>query len=207
MEPVHIQMNANNKKISVINTRHTQLDSLDYEVNVVDFNMKKVWSRTGTMNVSADRYTELFTIPEGLNLTPVYFVKLSLKKRDGVVFSDNTYWLSSSGKPDFSELSKLEPVALDVTAHIDEKGKELQVTVKIKNNTGKLSFFNRLIISRGENGEEVLPTFWDSNFIILFPGEEKILKAVIENEDLHGADPYLSIDGNAKVKPVLLKNK
>lgn len=207
MEPVHIQMNANNKKISVINTRHTQLDSLVYEVNVVDFNMKKVWSRTGTMNVSADRYSELFTIPEGLNLTPVYFVKLSLKKRDGVVLSDNTYWLSSSEKPDFSELSKLEPVALDVTAHIDEKGKELQVTVKIKNNTGKLSFFNRLIISRGENGEEVLPTFWDSNFIILFPGEEKILKAVIENEDLHGADPYLSIDGNAKVKPVLLKNK
>jgi exo-1,4-beta-D-glucosaminidase len=169
--------------------------------------MKKAWSRTGIINIGADIYTELFRIPEGLNLTPVYFVKLSLLSKTGKVLSENTYWLSSSGKPDFSKLSELEPVALDVTAFKDEKAKELQVEVKLKNNTGKLSFFNRLVISRGENGEEVLPTFWDSNFLILFPGEEKTVKAIIETEDLQGADPYLSIDGNAKVKPVLLKNK
>jgi hypothetical protein len=53
----------------------------------------------------------------------------------------------------------------------------------------------------------VLPTFWDSNFIILFPGESKTVNATIETEDLHGAIPYLSIDGNSKVKPILMKNK
>jgi exo-1,4-beta-D-glucosaminidase len=78
--------------------------------------------------------------------------------------------------------------------------------VNLKNNSDKLSFFNRLVITGGENGEEVLPTFWDSNFIILFPGEEKTVRATIETEDLHGADPYLSIDGNNEVKPVPLKN-
>ena len=66
--------------------------------------MKNVWSRTGTINIGADMYTELFTIPEGLQLTPSYFVKLSLKNKYGVLLSENTYWLSSSEKPDYSEL-------------------------------------------------------------------------------------------------------
>jgi beta-galactosidase/beta-glucuronidase len=207
MEPVHIQMNANSHNISVINTRHIKLDSLVYNADVVDFNMKKAWSGTGKINMGADMYKEILSIPKGLNLTPVYFVHLSLRSNRGIVLSENTYWLSSAGKPDFSALSKLEPVALDVNAFKIERGNELHVSVKLKNNTGKLSFFNRLVINKGETGEEVLPTFWDSNFIILFPGEEKTVNATIETEDLKGAVPYLSIDGNTKVKPILLKNK
>src|SRR5664280_151758 len=86
-------------------------------------------------------------------------------------------------------------------------GKECHITVMLKNTTGKLSFFNRFVITRGEKGGKVLPTFWDTNFIILFPGEAKTVNATIETEDLQGADPYLSIDGNNKVKPILMKNK
>jgi hypothetical protein len=53
-----------------------------------------------------------------------------------------------------------------------------------------------------------LPTFWDSNFITLFPGEEKTVRATIVKEDLHEATPYISIDGNSKVEPkYLLDNK
>jgi hypothetical protein len=58
------------------------------------------------------------------------------------------------------------------------------------------------VITEGEKGEEVLPTFWDSNFIILFPGEEKTVKATMSIEDLHGAMPYLTIEGNNKVKQI-----
>ena len=79
--------------------------------------------------------------------------------------------------------------------------------MKLSNHTGKLSFFNRLVITGGESGEEILPTFWDSNFITLFPGEEKTVMATIETVDLHGAVPYLSIDGNKVVKPMILEDK
>jgi hypothetical protein len=77
--------------------------------------------------------------------------------------------------------------------------------VHLKNNSNKLSFFNRVIFNAGENGEEVLPTFWDSNFIILFPGEEKTVNATFAKEDLHGALPYLTIDGTRKMKPIGIK--
>lgn len=207
MEPVHIQMNANNYMISVINTRHVNLDSLLVHVEVVDFNMKTVAFRSEIVSVGADMYKEIFSIPQVSHITPVYFVKLELKKKDGTLLSGNTYWLSSESKPDFSSLSNLEPVALEMTAGKEVKDKEYYITVKLSNHTGKLSFFNRLVITRGASGEEVLPTFWDSNFITLFPGEEKTIKAVIAEKDLHGEMPYIYIENNDKVEPGSLSEK
>jgi exo-1,4-beta-D-glucosaminidase len=169
--------------------------------------MKTAWFRSQPVDIGADMYSELFTIPSSLKLTPVYFVRLELKGKDGSLLSENTYWLSSLAKPDYSDLANLDPVALELSGYKEDAGKECHITVMLKNTTGKLSFFNRLVITRGEKGEEVLPTFWDSNFIILFPGEEKTIKATIETEDLRGADPCLSIDGNSKVKPIVMKNK
>jgi hypothetical protein len=201
MEPVHIQMNANSHTISLINTRHIRLDSLQLLAEVVDFNMKKVWFRSESVDIGPDMYRELFTIPEQLQLTPVYFVKLELKRNDGSLLSENIYWLSSTHKPDFSTLANLEPVAIDMSAVKEERGKEFHITVKLANHTRNLSFFNRLVITKGEKGEEVLPVFWDSNFITLFPGEEKTVKATISKEDLHGTTPYISLDGNPKVQP------
>lgn len=207
MEPVHIQMNANKPVVSAINRRHVALDSLAVDVRVVDFNMKTVWMKSESLNIGADMFKELFEIPHGLKLTPVYFVKLGLKEKDGTMLSENVYWLSTGALPDYSGLSDLEPVPVEMTANKEVDGKENHITVKLANNTGKLAFFNRLVITKGKGGEEVLPTFWDSNFIILFPGEEKTVKATIETEDLHGEEPYLSIDGNKTVIPVLLTNK
>jgi hypothetical protein len=207
MEPVHIQMNANKPIISVINRRHIDLDSITVDARVVDFNMKTVWKRSESLNLGADMYKEIFEIPKVLNLTPVYFVKLGLKRKDGTFISENVYWLSSSAVTNYSDLANLEQVRPDMTATKELNGKEYHISVNLVNHTEKLSFFNRLVITKGEKGEEVLPTFWDSNFIILFPGEEKSVKAIIDIDDLHGADPYLSIDGNPKVKPIPLKNK
>jgi Exo-beta-D-glucosaminidase Ig-fold domain/Glycosyl hydrolases family 2, TIM barrel domain len=207
MEPVHIQMNANNNKISVINTLHKNLDSLVVSASVVDFNMKSVWTMENKFNIEADDYHELFSIPQGLPLTPVYFVKLKLCRKDGSLLSENLYWLSSSNPSDLSSLSKLEPVALEMEANKVDKGKEYQITIKLINHTGRLSFFNRLVILKGEKGEEVLPTFWDSNFVTLFPGEEKTMRAVITKEDLNGDVPYISIEGNDKVFPSIIQDK
>ena len=45
MEPVHIQMNADNHMVSVINTRHKSLDSLRASAVILDLNNNKIWSR------------------------------------------------------------------------------------------------------------------------------------------------------------------
>lgn len=205
MEPVHIQMNANNYMVSVINTLHKDIEGVLVKASIVDFNMKSVWSRTDTMNIGADQYLELFPIPHGIPLTPVYFVRLELVRRDSDLISENMYWLPSDGRTNLSLLADLEPAALDISARIELIDKEYHITVKLSNHTGKLSFFNRLMVTMGERGEEVLPTFWDTNFITLFPGEEKSANAVFAAEDLKGKSPYICIEGNKKVNPLYLK--
>jgi hypothetical protein len=202
MEPIHIQMNANTRAVSLVNTLHKNLNDLELTARVVDFNMKTVWTKKESVGIDADMYKELFSIPVKSDFTPVYFVNLQLKNHEGVLLSENTYWLSTSGKPDYSSLSDLEPVPLVMTAQKAQDEKECHVIVHLKNNTDKLSFFSRLVITAGENGEEVLPTFWDSNFIILFPGEEKTVNATFSKDDLNGATPYLMIDGNNKMNPI-----
>jgi hypothetical protein len=200
MEPVHIQLNANSFIVSVINTRHIDLDSLIINARIVDLNMTELWTRRDTVNFRADEYRELFPIPRTFSQIPIYFVKLELKRKDGSLLSENIYWLSSAKQPDFSLLSKLEDVALETTLFKEQDSNEYHLTVRLANHTGKISFFNRLIITRGEKGEEVLPTFWDTNFVTLFPGDEKTIRATITKEDLHGETPCFSIDGNTKVE-------
>lgn len=204
MEPIHIQMNAHDHKILVVNRKHNVLENVIVCAKVVDFDMNEVWSRSDTTTVGADRYQDFFSIPQGLSPTTVYFVKLELKDKSGNVLSGNTYWQSMKNTPDFTDLSKLEPVALNMSFYVENLGKEYRITVELVNPTSKLSFFNRLVITKGKNGDEVLPTFWDTNFITLFPGEKMTAMAAIAKEDLHGDFPYVSIDGNTKVKPICL---
>ena len=148
LEPIHIQMNANTRTISLINTKNRSMDSLTLVARIIDFSMKDVWSRSETVSIGPDMYKEFFEVPKNMPLTPVYFVKLELKNR-GTILSENTYWLSPLKIPDYTSLANLEPVQLEMSASQEIAGKECHITVKLKNNTGKLSFFNRLVITQG----------------------------------------------------------
>ena len=53
---------------------------------------------------------------------------------------------------------------------------------------------NRLMICKGEGGEEALPTIWSDNFVMLLPGEEKIRTARVAKSDLDGKEPFMVQD-------------
>jgi exo-1,4-beta-D-glucosaminidase len=53
---------------------------------------------------------------------------------------------------------------------------------------------NRLVVIKGKDGEEVLPAFWNDNFISLLPGEEKTLTVTMAKEDLNVKKPEIKID-------------
>jgi exo-1,4-beta-D-glucosaminidase len=53
-----------------------------------------------------------------------------------------------------------------------------------------------LAIIKNNNGEEVLPTFWEDNFITLLPSEERTLEARFAKEDLGDSAFSVVIDNN-----------
>ncbi len=194
LEPLHIQMNANDCMISVINTHSNPINNLKVKASIYDFNMNIKWEREEVINIKENCYSEIFRIPQLAKITPVYFVKLKLLDEKGEILSDNIYWQSSKTPPDYSDLLKLENVKLNLTYEVESADKECHVMVKIKNPTKKLSFMNRLAVIKKNNNEEVLPSFWSDNFISLFPGEEKTLEAKFAKKDLNGSAFTVVID-------------
>jgi len=192
-EPLHIQMNANDRKLSIINATHTPQHKITVEAKIIDYNMKETWSYVDTLSVEADSYKECTTIPKQVSGTPIYFVKLTLKDQHGVLLSDNLYWQCSQHE-DFSPLTALPKTRLTQTVTVTDQGKEMKWTIKLKNGTDRLSFFNRLSLCDETTKEEILPSFWSDNFISLFPGEEKTLTVFAAKEDLLHKQPVIRIE-------------
>ncbi|MDP4224377.1 MAG: glycoside hydrolase family 2 TIM barrel-domain containing protein [Bacteroidota bacterium] len=195
LEPLHIQLNENNYMVSVINTNHKEIKDLTASIRVLDYNMKVRWEKEVKFNIGESRYKELFKLPELHDLTPVYFVKLVLKDPDNRTLSDNFYWFSSrKDKNDLTDITRLQKIPLIIKGEVAYTGEEGIMKVIVKNPTDKLAFFNRLMITKGQGGDEVWPTFWSDNFFTLLPGEEKTLTARFAKQDLDGNEPVLQQD-------------
>ncbi len=194
LEPVHIQLNENDYTVSVINRKHAPQNHLTASVKVLDLNMNTLWEKDEKLDIGEDRYLELFKLPEIKNVPDVFLVKLVLTGRERKTISDNFYWFSTRKNADMHEIANLEKVNPDISSEVRKEGKEYIIKVAVRNLSGKLAFFNRLIITKGEGGEEILPAFWSDNFITLLPGEEKTLTARFSVEDAGDSQPVVAVD-------------
>ncbi len=194
LEPLHIQMNEHNRMVTVVNTMHRSHQELTADVRLYDFNMNIAWQKQQPLSIGEDRYQELFTIPQPDGITPVYFARLLLKDKNDKIVSENFYWLSADGKNDFRAITRIPKVNLQLTATSTIKDGDIIMKVKAKNPTNRLAFMHRLMITKGENGEEILPTFWTDNFLTIFPNEEREVTAIFACQDLGGASPVLKLD-------------
>lgn len=195
LEPLHIQLNENNFVVSVINTIHKEKKNLKASVTVLSNDLAVKWQKEESFSIGEDRYKELFKLPEISDLTPVYFVKLVLKDADNKIVSDNFYWFSSDkNKTDLRDISDLTRVNPDIRHELSYEGDEGVMKVTVKNSSGNLEFFTRFMITAGEGGDEVWPTFWTDNFLTLLPGEEETIVARFAKKDLNGKEPVLAID-------------
>ena len=63
------------------------------------------------------------------------------------------------------------------------------------NPTATLAFFVNPKILKQDSGDLVLPVFWEDNYFPLLPGEKRILKVELAEEDLGNSSPVLVLDG------------
>lgn len=196
LEPLHIQMNEHNRMVAVINTMHRSHEELTADVRLYDFNMNIVWQQQQPLSIGEDCYKELFMLPQPKEITPVYYARLLLKDGNGKVISENFYWLSADGKNDFRAITQMPKVDLQLTSTTTTKDNDIVMRIKVKNSTNRLAFMHRLMITKGDSEDEVLPTFWTDNFLTIFPGEEREVMATFARQDLEGATPVLKLDRN-----------
>ena len=96
---------------------------------------------------------------------------------------------------DLTALNKLPPVNLALQESVKHQGNNGSVQVTVRNPGKDLAFMVHLRLTRGKGGEDVVPIFWDDNYISLLPGESRQLTATYEVSALGGTTPVVEVDG------------
>ncbi len=214
-EPYHIQYSYDDQSVWVVNGSLRDLKGLRATARLLDFNLKERFSQTGTVDVAPDGKTEVLRIVPPRGLTRTYFLSLQLRDTSGKVLSRNFYWLSTQpdtrGKlgpdddrvfftepvstADMTALSSLPKISLTPSYSFTNNDGDTAGIVSLANRSGHLAFMVRLMVTKRAGGEEVLPSYWDDNYICLLPGEKRELKVAFATAELDGATPAVELAG------------
>jgi len=192
-EPVHIQLNLNNNKVTVLNRTYKQVPGLTARVDVYGLDSKKMFSENVNVTLEPTDVRETSSIDNILKEAKgISFVVLNLKNSSGKVISRNFYWISEDG--DYKPMNDMEKTNLNVTVLKHEKEKnDKKWIIQMTNNTSKIAFFIRPQLL--SPSEEILPSFWSESYFSLAPGESTTVSVTCPSASLVNSDPVLKVSG------------
>jgi exo-1,4-beta-D-glucosaminidase len=218
-EIVHVQYDYDTNSVSVVNGKYEDLKGYNVTAKLYNIDAKQSGSRDASIDLPADSATKAFDLPTPANLSTTYFLKLELHDASGNLASDNFYWLSTkldtmdwkhkkdtvyTPQKDFADLTGLNSLP-QVKLEIDAAAQDMAVTsvihLHLKNTSNSVAFMVHSRLTKGPDGDDLVPIFWDDNYFSLLPGEEKSVAASFLKSDLNGQRPFLYIDGY-NVSPV-----
>ncbi len=197
-EPIHIQLNPIDLKVSAINRTYKKSQGLIATVDIFGTDSKYIFHEEKNVDLAETDVKETSSLASVLSsASGVNFVVLNLKSSSGKIISHNVYWLS---KGDYKSLTGMPVTSLDAKILSTNKGKsETSWTILIQNKTDKLAFFIRPQLMNGEN--EVLPSYWTVNYISLAPSESATVTVSCPNAKLDGRGTSINISGlNVKLQ-------
>jgi exo-1,4-beta-D-glucosaminidase len=213
LELIHAQFDHDDRMVAVVNGTQSPQNGLKIVAKVYDLAMNEKFSREANVDVDADGVARSFAIPELADISQTYFLNLQLFASSGQLVGRNFYWLST--KPDvlnfektewyytpqtefadFSALQKLQPATVKVTLKPGPPaGRDAEFHATIENTGKGLAFLVHLRVTKPKGGAEILPAYWDDNYISLLPGERREVQVRVRKADLGSAQPDLIVDG------------
>ena len=212
MEALHPLYGYDDHSIWLVSSQYEDAAGLKLTTKIYNLDMTEKFTQENAVNAPADSTAKIFTLPDVEGLTPTYFLALKLQDSTGKVVGSNFYWLSTKqealdwGKTtwwmtptasfaDFTALSQLPKVKVNVSERSERKGEEEITHVIVENPSKSLAFFVRLKVDKGTKGEEILPVIWEDNYISLMPGEKREVTATYRAAELGTATPTVEVSG------------
>jgi exo-1,4-beta-D-glucosaminidase len=210
-EPLHVLYSYDDRSVVVVNDSLDAHQNLSVAVEVYDPQGKQVAHDAATCSVAANGKTVAMKVPD--NTPPLCFLRLRLNDDAGKLASVNTYWLSNkpdvlsdkaasddddwnitrcSSYADYTALQQLPRANL----HIDDfrVDPSSSATVRVSNSADAVAFLVRLKLTRGNDGEELVPIRWEDNYFTLLPGEQREVNARWVSKDLGDEKPAIAVD-------------
>jgi exo-1,4-beta-D-glucosaminidase len=212
-EPLHVLYSYDDRSVSIVNAYHRTFAAVIVRAAIYDLESVRRFHRERTIDVAADSSIRAFELPEIASLSTTYFLNLELLDASRKILSRNFYWLSARPDvfdwaastwymtplreyADFSALASLQSAPPRVDRFtVNRYGDEERAHVVLHNPSDRISFFNRLMITKGTQGDEVLPILWEDNYLTLLPGERRTITARYRIKDLDGTQPAIKVSG------------
>ncbi len=192
-EPVHIQLNPVDKKVTVLNRTYKPVSNLIAIADVYNLESKSIFHESSDVNLGPTDVKESISLDKVLEGSKgVTFIVLRIKDRSGKVISHNTYWIASDG--DYKPLNKMEITSVNASILKTENSKvNDKWTVRITNSSDKIAFFIRPQVMAG--GKEVLPSFWSESYFTLAPYESITINVTCPLASLGNSVRSLKVTG------------
>ena len=210
-EPIHILYSYNDSTIWVVNSMYEEYTSLTATMDIFAMNGTNVFSYNQSLpSLAPDSPVYLYTLPDKTiyGLSSVYFVRLAVLDSLGNYQSLNVYWLGvqmdfiSSLDYDastfyrtpvsvYADLTPLQDLPeLNVTVSITKttSGSNTIISHVVSNPNNAVAFQVRLRVVNSSTGIDILPVFWDDNYITMFPYETRTINATIATSLLSGVN-------------------
>ena len=215
MEPLHVQYGYDDQGVAVVNDTYQERKGMKVRARIYSLEAKLLADKETSVDVPADGAIKAFDLPKPDGLTMTFFLKLELRDARGKAVSENFYWLSA--KPDtldwahkqdtvytpqaefgdLTGLNSLPQIKLQASAVVQksagaERGK---AHVRVKNPSASMAFQIRLRLADRKENNDVVPVLWDDNYFSLLPGEERIISATYDAQELDGRLPIVEVGG------------
>ena len=235
-EPMHVMYSYNDHTIAVVSSLSTS-SAVKVTATLYDINGMQKWTQDAMVDVSPDKASVAFTVPQFPDISTTFFLKLYATDRFRKVESDNFYWLSTkpdeldwahthdtvvtpqSAYADMTDLQSLPSVALRVQAKpaaspcavpyavhpqaapttppvtaAECDGGFLYQLLTVSNPAKSLAFMTHLRLVKGD-GEDVIPAFFEDNFVSLLPGESRVIGVRYRRADRGRQSAHYEISG------------
>ena len=208
MEPLHVMYSYKSNGVDIINSLLEKFSDLTVRAEVYNLDGSLKYSNEIKTEVGEDGTKKCFVIPSIAGLSPVYFLRLSLKDSKQNTKSINWYWLSSrpdqldwkkskwyytpqSDFTDFKALKNMPATTLEVNYTTTKKDNETAHTITLTNTGKAVAFFVHVRVLKEKNADDILPVIFSDNYISLAPGEKRTIECNYENKDAGSGTPYI----------------
>jgi exo-1,4-beta-D-glucosaminidase len=211
-EPLHVQYSYDDRSIVVANSLYSGHPGYSVTAKVYNLDLSEQFSRTASVDITADGATRVFTLPQPAGLSRTYFVRLWLRDPDGALVSTNFYWLSTQDDEldpaaqtdywytpirtfaDLTGLQDLPAAQIALTSRTETSAGVRTEHVLVRNPSSNLAFLVHLTALR-EDGSDINPVVWEDNYFELFPGEEREITAEFAARLAGGQIVHVRADG------------
>jgi beta-galactosidase/beta-glucuronidase len=179
-ESTHVQLNRDNQSITFVNMTSGAMENIRISATLLNTKLDTTCHKNTRINVSADAVSETgIIVPE---TEEMQFLKLSATDANGIILSENLYWISKSNN--YQALNTLASPTLNVTAALLPGTEENTYRVTLKNTGKNIAFMLGIRLAGKDSHQEILPSYWSDNYFSLLPGEEKQLRVQTEGSGL-----------------------